>query len=50
MDWSTVVTASSFTPLVEGMQALVPIMLSLVISLAILRKGVDFIKGMIYSA
>ncbi len=50
MDWSTVITAETFAPLVSGMQSIVPVVLGLIVSLAIIRKGIDFVKGMIYSA
>ena len=50
MDWSTVITSSTFAPLVTGLEGLVPVVMGLIVSLAVLRKGIDFVKGMIYSA
>lgn len=51
MDWTQVITGTTFTDLVTGMTSIVPIVLtSLIIPLAILRKGLDFVKGLMYSA
>ena len=50
MDWSTVITSTTFAPLIDGMTALVPTVMGLVVALAVIRKGIDFVKGMIYSA
>lgn len=50
IDWSTVVTASTFQPLVDGLVSLVPIIIAILVPLLCIRKGLDFIKGNVYSA
>lgn len=51
MDWSTVITATTFSGLVDGLTAIVPILLtSLIIPIMILRKGLDLVKGIAYRA
>lgn len=51
MDWSSVIDSTTFASLVGGMQAIAPIILTaVIIPLAVLRKGMDFIKGLVYGA
>jgi len=49
-DWSTVVTSSTFQPLIDGITSLVPVVIAVLIPLLVIRKGMDFIKGNVYSA
>lgn len=49
-DWSTVVTSSTFQPLIDGIVSLVPVVIAVIIPLLVIRKGMDFIKGNVYSA
>lgn len=49
--WGSIINASTFTDLINGMKEIAPIVLvSCVLPLALLRKGLDFIKGMVYGA
>lgn len=49
--WSGLISSADFTSLVNGMKEIVPIVLTAVIlPLAILRKGLSFIKGLLYTA
>lgn len=51
MDWSTVIDSTTFKGLVDGLTAIVPILLtSLIIPIMILRKGLDLVKGIAYRA
>lgn len=50
VDWSTIITANSFAPLVNGIISLLPVVVSVSIPLIVIRKGWDFLKGNIYSA
>lgn len=49
-NWASVVTSSTFQPLIDGITSLVPIIIATVIPLIVIRKGWDFLKGNIYSA
>lgn len=49
-DWGNVVSSSTFQPLIDGIVDLVPIIIPVVVSLLVIRKGMDFLKGNIYSA
>lgn len=49
-DWSTLVTNSTFEPLVNGIIALVPVMLGVSISFIAIKKGLIWIKGAIKRA
>lgn len=49
-DWSTVVTSATFQPLIDGIVSLVPIVIAVIVPLIVIRKGMDFIKGNVYSA
>lgn len=50
VDWSTIITADMFAPLVNGIISLVPVVVSVSVPLIVVRKGWDFLKGNIYSA
>ena len=50
INWGTYISASSFQPLVDGLISLVPIVIAVCIPLIVIRKGMDFLKGNIYSA
>lgn len=49
-DWSTLVTSSTFEPLVNGIIALIPVMLGVSISFIAIKKGLTWIKGSIKRA
>lgn len=50
MDWSTIITAETFKPLVDGITSLVPVVVAVTIPLLVIRKGWSFLMGNIYSA
>lgn len=50
VDWSTIITADMFAPLVNGIISLLPVIVSVSVPLIVIRKGWDFLKGNIYSA
>ena len=50
IDWGTVITASSFQPLIDGILDILPVCIAVVIPMLVIRKGWDFLKGNIYSA
>lgn len=50
IDWSTIVNASTFQPLVNGIISMVPVVIAVTVPLLVIRKGWDFLKGNIYSA
>ena len=50
MDWSTVINAETFKPLVDGITSLVPVVVAVTIPLLVIRKGWSFLMGNIYSA
>lgn len=50
VDWSQYIDGTTFTPLVNGILGLFPIVVAIVVPLMVLRKGWSFLKGNIYSA
>lgn len=48
--WSTLVTNSTFEPLVSGIISLIPVMLGVSISFIAIKKGLTWIKGSIKRA
>ena len=49
-DWSTIITSSTFQPLVDGIASLVPIAVGVAIPLMVINKGWNWIRGVVYSA
>lgn len=49
-DWSTVITSTTFQPLVDGIASLVPIAIGVAIPLMVINKGWNWIRGVVYSA
>ena len=50
IDWSTVLANVDFQPLVTGMVSIVGIAIPVLIPLLVIRKGYDFLRGVLYSA
>lgn len=50
IDWSTVVSASTFQPLIDGIISIVPVVIAVCVPLLVIRKGWSFLIGNIYSA
>lgn len=50
VDWSQYVTDATFTPLIDGIFGLFPIVVGVCVPLLVLRKGWSFLIGSIYSA
>lgn len=50
VDWSTLIAASTFQPLVDGIADILPVVITVCVPLLVIRKGWDFLKGNLYSA
>ena len=50
IDWSSVISADMFQPLITGITDILPTVIAVCIPLIVIRKGWDFLKGNIYSA
>ena len=48
--WSNLITSETLAPLTDAIQAVLPIVLPVSISVVAIRKGVSFVLGMIRSA
>ena len=49
--WQGVIQASDFTDLIAGMKELVVILIpAVILPLCLLKKGVSFLKGLLYTA
>ena len=49
--WQGVIQASDFTDLITGMKDLVIILIpAVILPLCLLKKGVSFLKGLLYTA
>ena len=50
IDWSTALANVDFQPLVTGMISIVGVAVPVLIPLLVIRKGYDFLRGVLYSA
>lgn len=49
--WQGIISASDFTDLITGMKDLVIILIpAVILPLCLLKKGVSFLKGLLYTA
>lgn len=50
MDWSTIITASTFSPIVASIESVMPFIVGFAITLLGIRKVWGFVKSEAYSA
>ena len=50
INWATVLADVDFQPLVTGMISIVGVAIPVLIPLLVIRKGYDFLRGILYSA
>lgn len=50
IDWGTALAGVDFQPLVTGMISIVGVAIPVLVPLLVIRKGFDFLRGVLYSA
>lgn len=50
IDWATALAGVDFQPLVTGMISIVGVAIPVLVPLLVIRKGFDFLRGVLYSA